>query len=66
VVAILIRKADPREASVRALIEELDDYQARLYPAESNFGLDIESLSQPEARLFWAAAGFGCMRTMRR
>ncbi len=51
-VEIVIQKADPREPPVQALIEELDDYQARLYPAESNFGLDIDSLVQPEVRFF--------------
>jgi putative acetyltransferase len=55
VVEIVIQKADPREAPVRALIEELDDYQARLYPAESNFGLDIDLLAQPEVRFFSVA-----------
>ncbi len=54
-VEIAIQKADPRETPVRALIDELHDYQARLYPAESNFGLDIDSLSQPEARFFAVA-----------
>lgn len=54
-VNIVIQKTDPREPPVQALIDELDDYQARLYPAESNFGSDIESLAQPEVRFFSVA-----------
>ena len=49
---VVIAPADPREPRVRALIEELDAYQLSLYPAESNFGLDIDSLVQPEVRFF--------------
>ncbi len=54
-VNIVIQKTDPHEPPVQALIDELDDYQARLYPAESNFGSDIESLAQPEVRFFSVA-----------
>lgn len=51
-VEIVIQKADPREGPVRQLIEELDAYMERLYPSESNYGLDFESLAQPEVRFF--------------
>jgi putative acetyltransferase len=51
-VEIVIQKVDAREGPVRQLIEELDDYMGRLYPSESNYGLDLESLAQPEVRFF--------------
>ncbi|WP_407309035.1 hypothetical protein [Pseudomonas sp. nanlin1] len=35
----------PDQPEVAALIEELDAYQAPLYPAESNHGIDIAALS---------------------
>lgn len=47
-----ISRADPREAKVRLLIEELDAYQQALYPAESNHLLDIETLALPQMRLY--------------
>ena len=50
--AIEITLSGPREASVRALIDELDAYQAVLYPAESNHGLDLDEMSQPAMRFF--------------
>ena len=53
--AIVITRADPREASVRVLIDELDAYQQVLYPAESNHLLDIETLAQPRMRFFSVA-----------
>ncbi len=54
-VEITIAPADPREPSLRRLIEELDHYQMSLYPAESNHLLDIETLARPEMR-FYAAS----------
>ena len=35
----------PDQPEVIALIEELDAYQAPLYPAESHHGINIEALS---------------------
>ncbi len=51
-VDIVFQKVDPRQGEVRQLIEELDDYMARLYPTESNFGFDIETLVQPPMRFY--------------
>ena len=59
----VITIADPAEASVRVLIDELDQYMVPLYPAESNHLLDIETLRQPEMRFFSAVVGddvIGC------
>ena len=61
--AVVITIADPAEASVRVLIDELDQYMIPLYPAESNHLLDIETLRQPEMRFFSALVGedvMGC------
>ena len=52
---ILIQKAGAREGPVRRLIEELDAYQNMLYPAESNYQLDLETMSQPEMRFYSVA-----------
>lgn len=38
----------PGQPEVRALIDELDRYQAALYPPESNHGIGIDALAQPE------------------
>ena len=54
-VEIVIQKVDPRVGPVRQLIEELDAYQDMLYPAESNYQLDLEEMSRPEMR-FYAVA----------
>lgn len=51
---VIIKRADPREPSVRVLIDELDAYQLALYPAESNHLLDIETLVQPQMLFFSA------------
>jgi putative acetyltransferase len=37
----------PGQPEVLALIDELDAYQAALYPPESNHGIDIAALAQP-------------------
>lgn len=37
----------PSQPDVRQLIQELDDYQIPLYPAESHHGVDISVLEQP-------------------
>ena len=51
-VDIVIARAAVKEPSVRALIEELDAYQARLYPSESNHLLDLETMSKPQMHFF--------------
>ena len=60
---IVIQKADAREGPVRQLIEELDAYQNMLYPAESNYQLDLETMAQPGMRFYSVAvdgAILGC------
>ena len=64
---ITIAAADPRQAEVRRLIEDLDRLQLSLYPAESNHLLDIETLAGPDIRFFSASmngdiVGCGCIR----
>jgi putative acetyltransferase len=51
---VTIDRADPGEASVRRLIEALDNYMIPLYPAESNHFLDIETLRRPQMLFFSA------------
>ena len=63
-VEIVIQKVDPREGPVRQLIEELDAYQNMLYPAESNYQLDLEEMSRPEMR-FYAVAANMVMKVLR-
>lgn len=46
----------PGQPDVMALIDELDAYQAALYPPESNHGIDITALAQPHV-LFAVARG---------
>ena len=73
-VEIVIQKVDPRVGPVRQLIEELEAYQNMLYPAESNYQLDLETMAQPQMRFysvavdgeFWVAAGSGSMAIMRK
>jgi putative acetyltransferase len=55
---------DPASSEVRKLIEQLDQYQTELYPAESNHLLPVESLRRPNvvfltARLDGRAVGCG-------
>ena len=45
-----------KQPEVLALIDQLDDYQRPLYPAESHHGIDIDALSQPNV-LFAVARG---------
>ncbi len=45
---IQIRPADPRTPSIRDMISALDDYQASLYPPESNHLEPIEKLVAPD------------------
>lgn len=42
---VLVSLESPDQPEAVALIEELDAYQAPLYPAESNHGVDITALS---------------------
>lgn len=57
----------PRQDDVAGLIQELDAYQASLYPAESNHLLDIDTLAASSIRFFVArgegeALGCGALR----
>jgi putative acetyltransferase len=45
---IRICSADPRVLSIRSMISELDDYQALLYPPESNHLEPVEKLVSGE------------------
>ena len=50
---------DPGQPEVLALVDELDAYQAALYPPESNHGIDIRALSQPGVLFAVARSGAG-------
>src|SRR4051794_34610409 len=59
-----LQRDDPISPEVRTLIEQLDRYQAGLYPAESNHFLPVEALRRPDvvfltARLDGRAVGCG-------
>jgi len=54
-VEIIIQRTDPSEPAVRQLIEELDAYQNMLYPAESNYQLDLETMAHPQMRFYSVA-----------
>lgn len=49
---ISVSRVAASDPAVRTLIEELDAYQAALYPSESNHLLDFETLSAPQMHLF--------------
>jgi putative acetyltransferase len=60
---IIVTPVNPRVPSVVALIEELDRHLGRLYPAESNYLMDLDALSAPDVRFFAANEGdevLGC------
>jgi len=60
---IEIRRTDPAEPAIRALIEQLDEYQADLYPAESNHLDAIVELQRDHVYFFAAYEGdqvLGC------
>ena len=66
-VEIVIQKVDPRVGPVRQLIEELDAYQNMLYPAESNYQLDLEEhVAAGDAVLFGGGGrrDFGLRRVL--
>lgn len=54
---IEIRLESPRAPGVVELIEQLDEYQCALYPAESNHLLDLQALSGPDVRFFVVRLG---------
>jgi putative acetyltransferase len=49
---IVFQKTDPRDPKVQRFIEDLDLYLSKLYPSESNYGLNIEALTQPSIRFY--------------
>ena len=60
---IVVTPVNPRRPSVVTLIEELDRHLGRLYPAESNYLMDLDALSAPDVRFFAANEGddvLGC------
>jgi len=54
---ISIKPADPRTPPIQKMISELDDYQAALYPPESNHLEPLDKLISPE--YFFIAAWKG-------
>ena len=66
---VTIRPEDPRQRDVRALIAELDELMARLYPAESNHLVDVDALAGPDVRFVVARQlerAVGCGAVVRR
>jgi putative acetyltransferase len=68
-VSITIRREDPGQPDVAALVEQLDELMIQLYPATSNHLLDIETLRQPDIKFFVAryddvAVGCGAYRVI--
>lgn len=53
--AIVVQRADPTSADARLLIEQLDQYQTSLYPADSNHLLPVESLQQSNVTFITAS-----------
>ncbi|MGE0006899.1 MAG: GNAT family N-acetyltransferase [Parvibaculaceae bacterium] len=53
-IAVEIRREDPRAPDVTKLIRDLDEMFHRLYPAESNHLIDIETLASPDIHFFVA------------
>ena len=47
-IEIIIKPEDPRTPDIRKLIDELDAYQAELYPPESNHLEPVEKLISPD------------------
>jgi putative acetyltransferase len=65
---VTIRREDPRQPEVVALIAYLDQLMASLYPAESNHLLDVETLAAPDvtflvARINDKVIGCGGLRS---
>jgi putative acetyltransferase len=54
---VTISSGHPASPECRMLIEELDNYLASLYPAESNHLLPIETLCQPNVTFLTARIG---------
>lgn len=52
---VRVQVEDPASPAARELIERLDEYQAGLYPAESNHLLPVESLRQPNVTFLTAS-----------
>jgi putative acetyltransferase len=51
---IIVNQVDPRSPPTLALIEELDRHLSQLYPAESNYLMDLDALCAPDVRFFAA------------
>jgi putative acetyltransferase len=61
--AALIRRERPDHPQVVALLAQLDQYLASLYPPEANHILDVQALLAPEVHFFVAERGqqlLGC------
>ncbi len=66
---VTLRREDPAQADVRALIAELDEYLIGLYDPEENHLLDIESLRMDDvsfyvARIHGEALACGAVRVI--
>lgn len=53
---IVIKSTDPRTPTIQKMISDLDDYQASLYPPESNHLEPVDKLVSPE--YFFIAAWY--------
>jgi len=51
---IVVIQVDPCSPPTVALIEELDRHLSQLYPAESNYLMDLDALCAPDVRFFAA------------
>ncbi len=65
----VIRPERPDQPEVRALLDALDTYLARLYPPEANHILDVRALMAADVRFVVAriqgrAVGCGAVRLM--
>ncbi|MCB0154238.1 MAG: GNAT family N-acetyltransferase [Anaerolineae bacterium] len=68
--SIEVMEVDPNVPEAKTLIAALDDYQSRLYPAESNHLDSLEELAAPNvtfvvARLNGQVVGCGAVKAMR-
>lgn len=57
--ALSIRREDPAQPDVIALLEAGEAFSASLYPAESNHHLPLEALREPHIRFLVARDGAG-------
>jgi putative acetyltransferase len=66
---LTIRRENPAQPEVQALLAQLDAYLHSLYPPDANHILDVQALQQPDVAFFVArdggqAVGTGAFRRM--